>query len=228
MDLSIYYINKDIKIIYKYIDELLEKNNYVIIFIDGFATSGKTSLALNELKEKYNLVDKIDIIHIDDFYLPKSNKDNIFNNLDKIDTYLNGNIEYLRFNNEVSNNLNNLLKSKTISSFKYGIFSCKEQKISEEIIVDIKNKSRLTIIEGTYSFSRNINLNSDLDIFLILTKEEELERLKIRENESNYNNFLNIWMKLERNYFSSLKPKNNDLILFNYSKEDVSISNESK
>ena len=228
MDLSIYYINKDIKIIYKYIDELLEKNNYVIIFIDGFATSGKTSLALNELKEKYNLVDKIDIIHIDDFYLPKSNKDNIFNNLDKIDIYLNGNIDYFRFNNEVSNNLNKLLKSKTISSFKYGIFSCKEQKISEEIIVDIKNKSRLTIIEGTYSFSRNINLNSDLDIFLILTKEEELERLKIRENESNYNNFLNIWMKLERNYFSSLKPKNNDLILFKYSKEDVSISNESK
>ena len=227
MDLSIYYINKDIKIIYKYIDELLEKNNYVIIFIDGFATSGKTSLALNELKEKYNLVDKIDIIHIDDFYLPKSNKDNIFNNLDKIDTYLNGNIDYFRFNNEVSNNLNNLLKSKTISSFKYGIFSCKEQKISEEIIVDIKNKSRLTIIEGTYSFSRNINLNSDLDIFLILTKEEELERLKIRENESNYNNFLNIWMKLERNYFSSLKPKNNDLILFKCSKEDASISNES-
>ena len=38
MDLSIYYINKDIKIIYKYIDELLEKNNYVTIFIDGFAT----------------------------------------------------------------------------------------------------------------------------------------------------------------------------------------------
>lgn len=227
MDLSIYYINKDIKIIYKYIDELLEKNNYVIIFIDGFATSGKTSLALNELKEKYNLVDKIDIIHIDDFYLPKSNKDNIFNNLDKIDIYLNGNIDYFRFNNEVSNNLNKLLKSKTISSFKYGIFSCKEQKISEEIIVDIKNKSRLTIIEGTYSFSRNINLNSDLDIFLILTKEEELERLKIRENESNYNNFLNIWMKLERNYFSSLKPKNNDLILFKCSKEDASISNES-
>lgn len=228
MDLSIYYINKDIKVIYKYIDELLEKNNYVTIFIDGFATSGKTSLALNELKEKYNLVDKIDIIHIDDFYLPKSNKDNIFNNLDRIDTYLSGNIDYFRFNNEVSNNLNNLLKSKTISSFKYGIFSCKEQKISEEIIVDIKNKSRLTIIEGTYSFSRNINLNSDLDIFLILTKEEELERLKIRENESNYNNFLNIWMKLERNYFSSLKPKNNDLILFKCSKEDASISNESK
>ena len=102
------------------------------------------------------------------------------------------------------------------------------KKISEEIIVDIKNKSRLTIIEGTYSFSRNINLNSDLDIFLILTKEEELERLKIRENESNYNNFLNIWMKLERNYFSSLKPKNNDLIIFKCSKEDASISNESK
>ncbi len=228
MDLSIYYINKDINVIYKYIDELLYKKEKVIVFIDGFATSGKTSLSLNELKNKYNLKDKVDIIHIDDFYLPKNNKENIFNNLDKLDSYLNGNIDYLRFNKEISNNLINLLINKTISSFKYGIFSCKEQQINKEIEVNIKNKSRLTIIEGTYSLSSKIDLRSDLDLFLVLTKEEELERLKLRESPSNFNNFQNIWMRLERNYFSSLNLKNNDLIVFKYSNKDENLSNETK
>ena len=228
MDLSIYYINKDINVIYKYIDELLHKKENVIVFIDGFATSGKTSLSLNELKNKYNLKDKVDIIHIDDFYLPKNNKENIFNNLDKLDSYLNGNIDYLRFNKEISNNLINLLINKTISSFKYGIFSCKEQQINKEIEVNIKNKSRLTIIEGTYSLSNKIDLRSDLDLFLILTKEEELERLKLRESPSNFNNFQNIWMRLERNYFSSLNLQNNDLIVFKYSNKDENLSNETK
>ena len=228
MDLSIYYINKDINVIYKYIDELLHTKENVIVFIDGFAASGKTSLSLNELKNKYNLKDKVDIIHIDDFYLPKNNKENIFNNLDKLDSYLNGNIDYLRFNKEISNNLINLLINKTISSFKYGIFSCKEQQINKEIEVNIKNKSRLTIIEGTYSLSNKIDLKSDLDLFLILTKEEELERLKLRESPSNFNNFQNIWMRLERNYFSSLNLQNNDLIVFKYSNKDENLSNETK
>ena len=53
----------------KKIDDLLSKNERVIVAIDGFCTAGKTTLS-NKLKELYNA----NIFHCDDFFLKKNQK----------------------------------------------------------------------------------------------------------------------------------------------------------
>lgn len=66
-------------------------------------------------------------------------------------------------------------------------FSCKEQKIVSSSIV--KHKP-LTIVEGSYSLNPLLGHYYDISIFLKVTEDEQLKRLKLR----NLNIFMIILM----------------------------------
>lgn len=183
------------------IDNLLKNKDYIVIAIDGDSASGKSSLALSLF---YYYKNEVNVIHIDDFYLV--NQGNIdMNNINKM---YDGNIDYNRLKEEVINNL-----SKT--TFSYSIFDCKNQVLNKEKAV--VNKKRIMIIEGSYSLNASkLGKYYDFSIFLKIDKSLQIERLKNR-NKNNFNDFLNKWIVLEKNYQEHYKIEKNCDFLINVS-----------
>ena len=183
------------------IDNLLKNKDYIVIAIDGDSASGKSSLALSLF---YYYKNEVNIIHIDDFYL--ANQGNIdMNNINKM---YDGNIDYNRLKEEVINNL-----SKT--TFSYSIFDSKNQVLNKEKVV--VNKKRIMIIEGSYSLNASkLGKYYDFSIFLKIDKSLQIERLKNR-NKNNFNDFLNKWIVLEKNYQEHYKIEKNCDFLINVS-----------
>ena len=183
------------------IDNLLKNKDYIVIAIDGDSASGKSSLALSLF---YYYKNEVNIIHIDDFYL--ANQGNIdMNNINKM---YDGNIDYNRLKEEVINNL-----SKT--TFSCSIFDCKNQVLNKEKVV--VNKKRIMIIEGSYSLNASkLGKYYDFSIFLKIDKSLQIERLKNR-NKNNFNDFLNKWIVLEKNYQEHYKIEKNCDFLINVS-----------
>ena len=173
--------------IYESINSALEKSNSVVIAIEGPCTSGKTTLA-KMLSEKF----PCNVIHMDDFFLPFDKKTPERMN------EIGGNIDYERFYNEVVKNI------KENSPFTYGKFCCSEGKISEQITVSEKP---LTIVEGVYSMHPYFGDVYDLKIYLDITKDAQLQRLKIRSPEY-LDNFINRWIPMENAYFNKFGIKN--------------------
>ena len=86
----------------KQIDELLAKQDMVIVAIDGKCTSGKTTLA-SKLAEIYDC----NVFHMDDFFLrPEQRTPERF-------AEVGGNVDYERFQEEV------LLPLKSGKAFSY-------------------------------------------------------------------------------------------------------------
>ncbi len=183
------------------IDNLLKNKDYIVIAIDGDSASGKSSLALSLF---YYYKNEVNVIHIDDFYL--ANQGNIdMNNINKM---YDGNIDYNKLKEEVINNL-----SKT--TFSYSIFDCKNQVLNKEKVV--VNKKRIMIIEGSYSLNASkLGKYYDFSIFLKIDKSLQIERLKNR-NKNNFNDFLNKWIVLEKNYQEHYKIEKNCDFLINVS-----------
>ena len=69
------------------------------------------------------------------------------------------------------------------------------------------------LIEGTYSFMHD---GYDLRIFLECSKNVQLERLRIREED--IASFGNIWLVKERDYFNKLEVKNKANLIINTDK----------
>ncbi|MGN1404907.1 MAG: hypothetical protein ACI4WM_01445 [Erysipelotrichaceae bacterium] len=160
----------------KEIYELTENNSKAVIEIDGMCCSGKSVLSdiLNEIFD-------INIIHTDDFYLPKAErKENWFDFPGG-----NMNMEYL---------------DECLKKGRYKKFSCNNQKYSNEYLID---SNKPILIEGTYSFMHD---NCDLRVFLECSKDAQINRLKIREDD--ISSFENIWLVKERDYFNKLDVKN--------------------
>ncbi len=155
-------------------------------------TSGKSTLA-DELSQFFDTR----IIHVDDFYLPRGTRDLSVSN--------DGNINLERLKEEIIDKLNN-------NSLIYRKFSCKEQKINEEVSLV---KTKLTIIEGSYSLNPYFGHYYDLSIFMKIDIETQLERLKIR-NKDNFEDFVNRWIVLENRYNKQYKIEEKaDLIIVN-------------
>jgi len=188
------------------LNSYLKKMDKGVIAIDGSSLSGKSFLS-NKIKNKYK--DKVEIIHMDDFYLDKKNKNHIYFNLDKIDSYFDGNIDYPRLKNEVIDKVLN----KDINSFSYRIYDPIKEKY---FLKEIKNKNKkIIIIEGSYSLNPILGKYYDLSIFLYLNYKKQNYRLKKREDKK-IDDFKNIWFKLEKNYFSKYKViENVDLVRIN-------------
>lgn len=171
--------------------ELILKNKKeripFIVAIDGKALSGKTTIA-NNLRKYLDAT----IIHLDDYFLRKSEQNNYSKNGRLF------NIDYRRFIEEVITPINEHKKSLVLNKF-----SCKEQKIISSTYEEIKE---IIIIEGTYSLDNKMLPYYNLKFFFEIDDKTQLARIRLREKE-NADNFIAKWVKNEQIYFSETAIK---------------------
>ncbi len=177
----------------KQLIELLRKNKYRIIAIDGRCASGKTTLSL-ELKKLLNA----EVIHLDHFFL--SNDQKTKERMKEIG----GNIDYDRFENDV------LLKVKSNQPFEYLAFDCNTQSLKDQYKIE---NNRILIIEGTYAHHPKFIKYYDYFVFLTVDENLQIERLEKR-NPHLITRFINEWIPKEELYFKTYKIADNaDIVI---------------
>ena len=189
-------MNNNIDLIIKEIDNLINnKNNTIIkVAIDGYCTSGKTTLS-EFLSQRYNC----NVFHMDDFFLRQEQRTN-----DRLNE-IGGNIDYERFNTEV------LIPLKNENDFSYKPYDCHNGSFKKTVNVISK---RLNIIEGSYSMHPYFTCNYDLRIFLNISPE--LQKIRIlKRNKSLHQNFFNKWIPMENQYFKEYNISQNSDIIIN-------------
>lgn len=184
----------ELPLIFAKIDELLKVNDTINVAIDGNSSAGKSTLA-NLIKEKYDC----NLFHMDDFFLTPDLK------TEERLIQVGGNVDYVRFSNEVITEL------KTKNKFKYQRYNCNKMELDE--IVNVTPK-RLNIIEGSYSMHPTLIGNYDLKIFLNLDKHEQVERILKRNGPFMLQRFINEWIPKENIYFEKMNIRDKADLVF--------------
>lgn len=182
------------KYIFNEIDKLIKMKDKVLIAIDGKCASGKSSFS-DLLNEKYDC----NIFHMDDFFLPAKFKTN-----ERLDE-AGGNVDYIRFKEDI------IEKLEENKSFKYQIFNCKVQKLTEYRNITPK---KLNIVEGVYSMNPELIDYYDVKIFFDIDDNTQKERILNRNGKDMYKKFRDIWIPLENKYFKELEiRKKADIVI---------------
>jgi thymidylate kinase len=85
-------------------------------------------------------------------------------------------------------------------------------------LVSAKN---LTVIEGSYSIHPEIANEYDIRVFLTVSPEEQLRRIRAR-NGKNAERFQQEWIPLEEKYFDSFKVQENCDLCFDTGAQEAS------
>ena len=172
--------------------ELIE-SGVKIIASDGRCASGKSTLT-----EDVKRVMDINVVRMDDFFLPLSLR------TPERFALPGGNVHYERFIDEVIKGFENG------GDFSYRVFSCSKMDYDGERRID---SSLPTIVEGSYALHPSFPSYWEKAFFLDVDKEEQLKRLEKRCPEK-LEDFKNKWIPLEEAYFSSFSiPSKADEIL---------------
>lgn len=165
----------------------VEKNDKVVIAIDGPSASGKTTFG-NFLRKELDAL----LFHADDYYVPKARK-----TVERM-SESGGNVDYERLEREIMMNLN----SETITS---NHFNCSREVL--ETGVPQKNK-KIVIVEGAYSMHKTLRKYYTLSIFITVDKQLQLERILKRNGEELLKQWIEEWIPLENFYFMEDDIKN--------------------
>lgn len=165
------------------VGEIIMDNPKAIIAIDGMCCSGKTYLS-----KIISSIYDVEVIHSDDFYLPKGKRE--FDWFDRIGG--NMNLSYLK---------------EALIQKEYQPFDCRSQAYG----LTVKLQDKPLIVEGTYSLL--IDDIYDFKIFLTCDDIVQLDRLKKREED--IKGFTDIWLVKERAYFDKLDINNNKVMIVN-------------
>ncbi len=158
----------------------------ILLAIEGPCCSGKTTFA-GQLAEKYDC----NVFHMDDFFLrPFQRTEARFN-------MPGGNIDWERFSEEV------LVPLKENRPFSFRPFCCCTMELGEKI--DVMPKE-INAIEGSYSMHPCLRSFYTDSVFLTVSPEEQLRRLKERETPESFQRFLTKWLPMEQRYFEAFKP----------------------
>ncbi len=176
------------------IDDLTRNNQVAHIAIDGNSGSGKSSLAFL-LESVYDC----NVFHMDDFFLRPEQKTIARKN------EIGGNIDYLRFKEEVIDNLDKQ------TAFTYQIYDCSVGRLTEYVNVTPK---KVNIIEGVYSLHPHFRAIYQLKVFLTIDPVRQSERILKRNGPYLHQRFITEWIPLENAYFSGLQIENLADILF--------------
>lgn len=153
--------------------------------IDGMAGSGKTTLA-QHISQHFSC----SIIHMDDFFLPLEMR-----TPERL-AQPGGNVHYERFASEVLPYLH--------TDFSYSVFDCSEGTMHSKRHVPIAD---ITVVEGSYSLHPALRQAYDLSVFLEITPEEQIRRIRSRNGESMLERFRTLWIPLENRYFQECAIK---------------------
>ena len=180
-------------LLYDTIDHLLEKQQRMILAIDGPCTAGKTTLA-EILKSKY----ACNVIPMDQFFLRPEQR-----TAQRL-AQPGGNVDYERFYEEV------LKPLQADSTFSYRPFSCGTQTLDTPITV---SPAPLTVIEGTYSTHPYFQNPYDLKVFLTIDADTQRTRIGLRPSWKQ-ERFFREWIPMEQAYFDGFPIRQScDLIL---------------
>lgn len=175
-------MSKNMEQIIAQIDLLLERNEPVVVAIDGSCTAGKTTLA-TKLKQQYDC----NVIHMDDFFLRPQQR-----TAERLGE-TGGNVDYERFRAEV---LEPLGQGK---AFSYRPYDCSTGTLKEPVEVTPK---QLTIVEGTYSQHPYFGDVYDLRLFLQISPELRQQRI-LQRPAFLHRRFFEEWIPMEQQYFKA-------------------------
>lgn len=168
----------------KEIDKLLRKDKDIIIAIDGLCGSGKSYLA-----NLISLLYDCNVFHMDDYFLPFEMKTK-----ERL-SVPGSNVHYERFKDEI---LTGLVRNESII---YQPYQCATRDLAEPIQVESK---KLNIVEGTYSLHPTLVKAYDYKVFLTVNPEVQKNRILKRNGEEKLQQFIHMWIPLEKLYFDSL------------------------
>lgn len=172
---------------------LEEKEDEVLISIEGGAGSGKSTLAA-ALERRYGA----NVYHMDDFFLPPALR------TEERLAQPGGNIHYERFLEEVIEGI------MADDVFTYGVFDCKKGCIAHQKEVLY---APLNIMEGVYSAHPFYAEIYDLRVFLDIDPETQKKRITER-NGDRAEMFFEKWIPMENRYFEAFRVReNSDIIL---------------
>ena len=165
------------------IDRKLREKKTLIVAIDGRCASGKTTLA-QKLQDHYIC----NVVHMDEFFLrPEQRTPQRF-------AAAGENVDHERFLAQV---LLPLSRGETVT---YRPFRCDTQTLAEPITL---SAHPLTIVEGSYSFHKNLRNLYDLRIYLQIDPVTQMERIQKRNGREMAEIFRTRWIPMEENYFQN-------------------------
>ncbi|MCQ2547432.1 MAG: hypothetical protein MJ145_00300 [Clostridia bacterium] len=180
---------------------LIDKN--FILAIDGKSASGKTSVAFQIAEQLSREGIKVNLIHMDDFFLPME--------LRTAERYeeAGGNVHYERFIEQIA------VRLEGDETFEYDRFNCRIMDYDGKGIVNPKYPS---IIEGAYALHPNIvkalKRDYDLKVFFDIKENEQLKRIEKRGGRECLKYFVNKWIPLENKYIEAFNiAKECELVL---------------
>lgn len=152
-----------------------------VIVIDGFAASGKSTMA----KQLAEILGG-SIVRIDDFFLPTELR------TEERLAETGGNVHYERFKAEV---IENLSKNE---EFEYRRFDCSKMDYGEYICVPA---AKWRIVEGSYSHHPYFGKYGDIRVFSVVDSEEQMRRIVKRNGKIMAERFEKLWIPMENKYF---------------------------
>lgn len=152
------------------------------IALDGRCASGKTTFA-EEMRLDHGCV----VIHMDDFYLPFEQRTEAQMSIPG------GNIDFDRLLREV------LLPLKSGSTVGYRPYRCHSGCFLEETLLA---PQPIVVVEGSYSCHPSLRGLYDLCIFMTVSPEEQLLRIRGRD-PALAESFQKQWIPREESYFSA-------------------------
>ncbi len=176
------------------ISERAEQDGYINIAIDGRAASGKSTAA-----ELLSRIFDADVIHMDDFFLPKEKK-----TPERL-LRAGGNIDSERFFEQVYNNLDK-------SVIEYNCYDCQSGVLGKSVSL---HRKRILIVEGVYSLLPDFRDKYCIKVFMDIDKDTQKERLLLRDGAGMLARYLDEWIPLEEKYFSTLAPQMSCDLYFN-------------
>ena len=163
------------------IEDCRKSKRRFLVAIDGRCAAGKTTLA-SELMSRL----PCNVIHMDHFYLrpEQRTKERL--------REPGGNVDYERLLDEV---LLPLINGKDV---EYRPYDCRRLDFSDAICLA---DHAINIIEGSYSCHPSLRDHYDLSVFLSVSPEEQIRRIRQREGDDRVADFIEKWIPLEERYF---------------------------
>ncbi len=161
---------------------LSASNAPVLVTIDGPCGAGKSTLA-EALRQQTG----VPVLHMDDYYIPMEQKTPARLAIPG------GNADVERFTREF------LLPWVETGTGVYRPYHCHENRYDAPMVIH----SHVVVVEGCYVNLPAIATHAALRLFMQVSPQTQLDRLRTRNGEAAMAGFLQRWIPLERAYFAA-------------------------
>ncbi len=166
------------------IETMLQEKKQIVVAIDGYAASGKTTAA-KYLSEYYDG----NVVHMDDFFLPFE-----LRTAERM-AEPGGNIHFERLTEQIC------LPLSEGKAFAYAAFDCSTGTYKESIL---KEPKAVTIFEGAYCMYPG-RIPYDVSAFFWCREEVQYERVLKRNGPEKLEAFQNRFIPMEHKYFAAFQ-----------------------